>query len=339
MFFFRKENEKNKIFIIVILFLIAFATLRVVNIIHFNNYEFQINASMNVLKGVPHWKAYQNRLLAPYIIKLISDFSPLDIKYSYKAFMLLFLTLYSFISYFVFYKICKCDKKAILYTLFSFGIFIFLQDERFLYSWDFIDLNIFTLFIYAIVKQKKIGFFTIIFFIELLNREIALFIPLWLIIDSINYDNILRKITFNIKKLVISISLLLTGIIYIKFVREYMFIESSIPGIGTDLAHSKLGNHFYLFENLKLFFIENPISTNLDIVINGIIVTIILFIIYLIKNVRDIYYKKIALLIFTLFSSTLLFGVLNESRLYFIFIPLILVVYLHVQSSTLRTFL
>ena len=117
------------------------------------------------------------------------------------------------------------------------------------YPWDSIDLIIFTLFSYWIIKEKHIIYFILLFFISILNRETALFLPLYLIISSLTLE---KKIPYlyclNFKNLCIGLTLFFSGIIYIKFVRHILF------NINTEKHFDNfnfIGNRIHFFENLK----------------------------------------------------------------------------------------
>lgn len=194
----------------------------------------------------------------------------------------------------------------------------------------------FSIFSYGLFKRKRIVFFIVLFFIELLNRESALFIALWLIIDSIDLQSERSRISLYVRDklaMVIGVGLSFFSVIVTKVVRDALFIRSSLDSIGLDTGHAAIGNHNQLIVNVKAFkdnIIPNP---NINILVN----VFILYFIYIICTNFKLfshYQRKILILVSIIFISTFLFGLINETRVWFVFIPFILMYKISLSSTS-----
>ena len=63
------QNRSDLVFHLITSFLVTYTTFYIIYKWHTEiNWDDLIAASQGVLDGRPHWKAYQNRLLMPFII-------------------------------------------------------------------------------------------------------------------------------------------------------------------------------------------------------------------------------------------------------------------------------
>lgn len=285
------------------------------------------NAEIEVLSGNPPWISFQNRLLGPYIVNFVSQlgFSFQDSLLIFHFFMILIEII---ILYSLFLHLSKYQYKLSLqYVLYFSFIFIAMQ-SYWSYSWDYIDLIVFTLFAWGIFRRKSLIYFVLLFFVELFNREACLFISLYIIIDSIdisshgeNFLATLRSIKLNFKKMIVGIILTVIGMSYIRFSRELLFIKSSLDRGNGIINNASYGNDFKLFDNINKLVFENIL--NVHMVTSIFVIYFALFLILKIPRLLRINYKAL-LITGAIFLSILIFGAINETRMYIILIPFLI---------------
>lgn len=270
-----------------------------------------VNETLSVLSGNPFWRAYQNRLMSGFIIQQISTvFSITDIR-AYQVVGLFMCSISNIAAYHAF-------KKSLHNVMYFIVAFIFLQSGREFYAWDYFDLLFFTLLALGISQRKSIFYFTVLFFAAIFNRESALFIPLWLVIDG-SFG------TTNWKKILFGICLILCGVFIVTFLREHLFIASHMERIGVDESHQFFGNHFCLTDNI-LSLSHDKIFYDFDFmkyIVAGFIFWIVL------RTWKDatIQHYKIVVFIISLIASNVCFALINETRVWFTLIPICLMYY------------
>ena len=299
---------------------------KVLNTHNIPNNEFSIKTIISVLNFNPDWIAFQNRLMGPYLILFISKLG-FSFETAWKLFLAFFIILQNFTLVLILKKEkYKNSKIIIILSLFSL---IFLIIQHFcLYPWDNIDLFFFTLFSYWIIKDKNMIYFLTLFSLSLLNRETALFIPIYLILSSLTIKDKLPYFRFNnYKKILWGFTTLVLGITYVLFIRNYLFIENENTHLDN---YNIIGNRIHLIENIEFIFYKNIFSTNL-IYSFFIISAFIFFFVFRIKGNRN--YVNCYLIFLLISINIIFFGYFNETRMLMILLPFILFLGLEVKRS------
>jgi hypothetical protein len=185
-------------------------------------------------------------------------------------------------------------------------------------------------------------FFVPLFFLELVNKESALFISLWLVIDSI--DIRLKSIGARIRisntkwfQLAVGCMIGIGGAVYTKLVRDALFIKSSIPWVGEDAENKLLGNQMNLF-NSASEFVRNFAHPNfrLDLLIN----VFYFWLIWYVWDNRKAVLKedlrwKVLVIVGAVICSAWTFGFFNEIRQIAVIIPFLLMLNLSLRNKIL----
>ncbi len=306
---------------------IAICAFKILLAIHSPNQEALISTALGVLEGRPHWLAYQNRLLGPYTVQLISmlgvSFKGAWMIYHATTLLVLCLLIYWML------RQEKCSQKESLGYLVGF-LFAFLtfQDDQF-YTWDCIDLIVFTAFAYGIFRAHSRWFFVGLFLVGILNRESALFIAVYLMLDSVEFSKgrAAPKLK-SIKSLAVGSVLLILGMAYTKFVRHALFV--SRPSGAPDTHHELIGNHIYFLENLNDLFWTNFFDRNF--VVSAFLLTAFAYFASRYKAMSDRQLKCFAMLA-VLCLNILIFGIINETRMLFILFPFFLFLWLSLHMQ------
>ncbi|HCK66563.1 MAG TPA: hypothetical protein DHW49_09875 [Anaerolineae bacterium] len=285
--------------------------------------------SYGVITGKPEWLAYQNRLLGPYLIYLISL---LGISYisAYKVFVLLSILVQSFTLVVLLKNIGETYQSSINYLIIYSFMYIALQEYSF-YSWDNIDAVLFMFFVWGILRSVSPLLFIPLFLVSIFNRESALFIGIYLIIDAFNIEiNKSKRINIqlkSVKELILGIILLILGIAYTNLIRELLFI-SRANGFP-DEQHMILGNHFNLEKNLFDLFYENFISMHSanSLFIFGSIG----YLLYFVRQYSQPQLKAFIIFI-CLVLNILVFGIIHETRLYVVLLPFLIFLHQNIKK-------
>ncbi len=312
-------------------FLIVFLSLleyRLMLLSHIRHIENIVQAALGITIGEPHWRVYQNRLFGPFSVKYIADFFQVSYIHGY-IFVVIGLHIVKNLLFFhLATKLTQNYKLAARYTLFFVAAFLLLQDASWLYLWDYLDIITYTFFIYAVLTYKKTWYFWIIFAIALINKESALFITLWMILDAliVKKENSYLSFQFtwdkNLPRLFSGVILCVAGILFVEYVREALFVKS-VMGEGTQftgIEHGKYA-HVKFFQNIDNFIINLHSPTFLlNFLVNGLLLAIPLFVLFNIKKLNDVTYK-LSVIFLLIFSFIFVFGFTNEIRVYSILIP------------------
>jgi len=148
------------------------------------NYARVVELSLGVTKGHPEFTNWQSRVLGPYIIKVFT-FGSLDYARAHILFQIVSVAIAAFLCWRLGRKYGGSDQSALLaLTLFAMS-FALLLSRPWLYSWDFIDMIVFILFIDFVLSGMSLRWFIGLFAVAILNRVSAVFIALWLILDPL----------------------------------------------------------------------------------------------------------------------------------------------------------
>lgn len=294
--------------------MIALVVNQVIRQLYAPYWEELASSTFGILSGTPDWLAYQNRLLAPYLVFLISLTGVSQVT-ALKIFVLIAIIAQSFLLYGLLRGMKVSSGRVVLAVLSYSFLFLFVQGYS-LYPWDFIDILLFTLAAWGVLTRRSFVFFLILFVIAILNRESALFIGLLIALDAFEIDTAARKFILRSKtRLILGLGLTLAGFLYINAVREFLFISQ--PNGAMDVKHDSLGNHFNLFKNLSTLFVDN--LRTFDFMNSIFLLGSLGYVLSFIK--RE--WKAVALYSIIMLSI-LTFGVINESRLYGILLPFLI---------------
>lgn len=282
----KKETALQYLLILAICYL----EYRLLMMLHSGNLENQLLIVLSPLEGQAWWRAFQNRLLAGTLVSLVG----------YNLFFLVTIAVKNIL----FYKLTKDVISTLLFVM----LFVLLQDSRWLIAWDMLDVIFITIMLMFYVKKLPGKYYAVLFAVAIFNRESALFIPLFLMIDAF----------INKKSFALPFTLMAAGVIIVLLLRE-QFITSTQSYIGLDSANEQFGNHYYLADNLKSFFREwMPKDKQLSF-IPGILFTTIIYLFN--KN------KLLSVWMMLVFIITMLVGVIHETRVWLIIVPVIILAF------------
>jgi len=312
-------NKYSSILIVFGLILLTFFEYRTISIMQVSNLSGQIDSALGVLSGHPHWKTYQSRLLGPVTVAVLSHFSHQSFSFCYQITCFILLIVANSICFFVFRRAGGRPDLAWAYTFAYASLFAALQDRAWLYLWDYIDLLTLMLFAYAVFTRAPLWKFVVIFFIELLNREAANFIALWIIIDSVNFkfSSLARSKRLNLhwRQAVTGFLLIVVGVTWTNFIRDRLFVHQALtllPG-----SHM-IGDEFWELPH-TLHAIKH--APRFDALVPIIVVSVIIFSLIRAWEKMGEQAWKICLLLCGMVTSIFMFAIVTETRVWFEVLP------------------
>lgn len=323
------EIQKDFVSYLAVTF-IAFCAYKILMTIHYPNVDALTDAAFGVVEGRPHWLAYQNRLLGPYTIFGISELFGLSFKTSWLIYNAIALQIFCVLFFWILRRERISIRDSFSYLITTIFSFLTLQHFWF-YAWDSIDFIIFTLFAYGIFKAYSIRFFLVLFTIGILNRESALFIALYLILNAFIFPKGLFSLKLdNLKSLVIGMTSLISGIIYTQYIRNLLFIsKSDRTGGGRDAEHELIGNHIYLLSNIKSLIIN---FTNSNFIVSIFLITTFSYFIMSYQRMCDRQLKALIIAL-AIFINILIFGLVNETRMHLVLLPFFMFLWVDLNNK------
>ena len=175
--------------------LLAFSFLehRLLGLLHQATAQAHLDVVNGILDGHPYWKAYQNRLLGPWIITGLVHGTGLSPLTAMQVFGFASLCLANAVALRLF---ASRDTGGSCGPVWAWGFaaiyagaFLAFQDADWLYPWDYLGLTTMLLFARMVVTGGwPVWQMSALCLVELLNRESAQFIALWMVIDSVRFD-------------------------------------------------------------------------------------------------------------------------------------------------------
>ena len=320
--------KSNNFYYAFIVFMISALTFRALYFMH-GDWQDLSDAALGITQGRPHWRAFQNRLLGPYLV-LGLDFIFLSYRKSLLLFTAFSILINNFLLYFLLKLLTINNFKSVIFVCAWSFLFLLFQDY-WIYTWDMIDIILFTLIYYIILFSENKISMLLLYPLALANREMALFIPViyiaYLCLNFIyNKNNIESNL---ILKLIGAFLLIIFGIIYVKTTRDFLFIERSFG--GADEINISIGNHIHLFSNLEKLIIIGSFSASSFCIISVLVSTVVLSHLFFYTKIISI---KLSIILFNLIIiNIIIFGIVSEARMYLPLISLVIFIYVARQRE------
>jgi hypothetical protein len=193
-----------------------------------------VQRSLGVATGHPEWMVFQSRVLGPYIIKALSFILVRSYSTAYVWFQIVTVAIAAFLCWRLGRKYGG-DKQSALQALMLFVIcFVWLLSPPLPLSWDIIDIIVFAVFIDFVLSGSSLPWFVGLFAISIFNRDSAGFIALWLILDAFirffySRRNNLSKTPFDWHRLFAGAICIGVGLIIVEFLKQNLLIEEMGP--------------------------------------------------------------------------------------------------------------
>jgi hypothetical protein len=307
--------------------LLALAQFRLIVIVFGADYGRAIQAARGVVEGTPHWRVYQGRVLSPYTIEGLSAVFP-GFSAAHVFFSIALLAIAGWLAWRLGERLAA-RRGAVLALVGLHAVFALLLARPWLYAWDYVDVVVFLVFVDFVIQGRRWPWFAGLFAVGVLNHEVALFVALWMIADPVTRWALGRRGTiapapFDRGMALAGAGCLVAGMTAVEGLRRALLVEEIGPKIFVD-APPDAGSafHFRLGDNLReLGELFTRWDYGMPIVIPALLVLVVLVAVALAaRDARR--YAGLAVTHVALIGSLLAFGLLHETRIYVVLIPIL----------------
>ena len=277
-------------------------------------------SARGVVDGRPIFKAYQSRILGPGAIWVVKKVSGLKFSMAFKVVALALLFVANALGLLLFSRESGSWRTGALYTALSAFMFVGLQAQTYLPIWDVIDLSLMLIFAWAVITRAGFAVLIPLYVIALLNREIALFIPLWIVIDAFKFPNGRGRTPGLAARghAIVGIVLLVGGIVWTQWARNWRFEGAAVE---VPKVIETVSDQFWM---LPLTFKILLTGAKFDSVVAVVMAMWVMAMIYREWRSGMEHRRKIALLITAMFASIVMFGFITELRIWLSLVPFLL---------------
>ena len=220
------------------------------------------------------------------------------------------------------------DQSALLALALFVMCFALLLSPLWLYSWDFIDIIVFILFIDFVLSGMSLRWFIGLFAIAIWNRDSAIFIALYLILDPLvrffyqRHYKLLPSTPLDWRRMFAGAICIPAGLLILELLKRSLLVEEvgdpNSSFFGNSYNITLLNNILVLKESLTHFTREFWIT------VPAFLVMVTALGACLVR--RDPQrYLTIYLIELSLLVSLFSFGVFFETRIYLILIPFVVI--------------
>jgi hypothetical protein len=286
-----------------------------------------------ILTGHPHWRLFQNRVLAPCIFGVIRKATGWQTSTAYKATFMLLLSLFYLTLACCLWNLTKTPRTVAFGLLAAFALnAILLINPSWIYLWDLVDLTIFSLLVWALLSSQRVWVLALIIAVEIFNREIALILASLLLVDGFLRRGVLGAQQAR-RQMILGAALAIGGLIIIEGLRHTLLVAE----VGPARWHIKSGPFFniqILWNIWDLFPPQMSVRLNQQGKVMtigkenmlpqyGTLLAFAVWIVY--QAVRGVSTKRRAALWFAiLFAAVLVFGIAVEWRVWLVFVPYVI---------------
>lgn len=310
---------------------LALAQARVVRQMFGTLYRQSVDAAAGVLAGTPHWRVFQSRQLGPRLVQAVNvavgDFE--------RAHVACTVALLSAAGYLVFRSVSRRtgDAAKALASLLAFELLtVFCLGKDWLYIWDFSGALLFVVFNDLVARERRPPAFALLFAVAIFNRESALFIAAWMVLDPLcryaldrGAGRAARPLDWPMAAtgaaLLVAGSALVEALRAAFFVREVgpQIVGGPVPGAGPRFHYMLPDNVLWLKGLLRV-----PLDPSLRVLVPVAWVAYLAFCALLAR--RDPRrFLGVALVHAAMLAASFVVGLVFETRVYFEMLPLVAV--------------
>jgi hypothetical protein len=310
---------------------------RIFLLLRLDNYAENFVVSEYLLAGTPHWRGFQNRLLGPLIQQGIEYTGRIlglwhSPSAAYDVYVFVALTGVAFCFALVGRARFSGTSERIAYSLVLLLCYVLTQDRRWFYPWDPLDVMVFSVLYILILKRRPVLDYWILFAVALANRETAIAIGLWLVIDSVTLRDGaamakgLARFHISAAKAASGLAMMVSCEIIVSFIRTSLFKHNyDLHHVGVTV-HDNTGNLWAVPLNIHTLSTSLFFTSIFYLPVFLFIVLSVAIYVYRFANFRkiDLYDLKILLLGVSLLASFVVFSLIDEIRALNFAIPFII---------------
>jgi hypothetical protein len=275
-----------------------------------------------MLTGHPHWRLFQNRILAPGIFGTIRNATGWQTSAAYHATFILLLSLFYLTLACCLWNLTKTPRTVAFGLLAAFALNAILLMPPWIYLWDLVDLTIFSLLAWALLSSRRVWVLALIIAVEIFNREVALILASLLLIDAFLRRGVLGAQHAR-RQMILGAALAISGLIIIEGLRRALLIAEVGPTRWPSIKSGSFFNIMILGNIAELFPPHMPMRLKNMLPQYGTVLAFAVWIVY--QAVRGVEHQRRAALWFAiLFAAVFVFGIATEWRVWLVFVPYVI---------------
>lgn len=243
--------------VLLVLFL-SYFQFKAWKVFHDDNMHELIRSSYGILDGTPHWRAFQNRIFAPYLIQALGwVFAEPFFVFMKACFVVLNVSLYGMVL-----KLTGSNGRALLAVLGAILMWLF-QQHTWCYTWDMAEAVCALFLSYFAVLGRFNLWVVALIAVSLFNKETAASIGVFFIARGLAQGHLPQDGAkgpgagrIDVKQVAMGVALTLASVVLTEVLRHALFRSSGLDGVGLDESHKAFGNHWKLTDNWQ-FFLED----------------------------------------------------------------------------------
>jgi hypothetical protein len=305
--------------------LLAFLAHHILVAMNGDDLRRSILADLYVLDGKPHWRVFQNRLLGPFVERMLMRAAPVP-DFGRVLFDLVWFGAAFFLAGRLGWLLVGRQAGAVAAMLtFAVGLTGLFAHDWF-FAWDVVGPALFMAFALLVALEAKPAWFVALFAVAIWNRDDALFIALFLIVQPvIDWWRGRPGSIFAWAQVAAGLVCAVCGVVLIVALRRYLLVEETGPRLfgytpdRTQFFHWALRSNFgYLLHRMPLGALGLPAFVLLPpLVITGACI-------WLARAGRGRYFHY-ALVNLAMVVATLMFGTIREPRIWVDLLPAVVV--------------
>lgn len=306
-----RDSWRAALAIIIVICLFDF---RIFRYLHLEHLESLLDVPEQIVRGTPHWRAFQNRVLGPYMVAGVSGLFGISFQSA------------TILTYCVLCYLANCVVLGFLRSLqpsrgwpealrdlVVFNFLVLGLSHNWFYPWDFGEIILPVVFL-RLVREPDVSLLKLcaLFVVWILNRETGVLLGVWLVVDAVVQPR------DRWRKVAAGIAMVAVGLAVVYALRSTLFVQSSLPLVGADLDSRLLGgNHFALLLNIESIPNQDVFSKeSVNLVILACLVPAAWV---LRRGIRA--HLSVFVFMCMLFVADISFGRLHEMRIYYHLVP------------------
>lgn len=299
--------------------------LRLLMLLHAGHWRDQAMAAWGVTIGQPHWRVYQNRLGGPLLARLLSELGDWNPGVGLFGALLLLVALrnaWVLVSAAQLGGSVDAGLRAMALT--AAGT-LALSDPDWVYLWDYTDLLVFSGAGWLVLAGRGPRAWLALFLAALFCKESALFLALGLCLTGLigQRDQRLSWGLHDRQRVAAGVLAGLGGALWVEYLRSALLVQETMTQAAHQVGATYTGlAHVVVVANLEQL-VKNMVAPTFGQ--NWLVTALVVAVPWLLWRIRrrlDAPMTVLALLLAAMYLSMLVFGVVNETRLYTALVPL-----------------
>jgi hypothetical protein len=321
-----KAQTRVIVGLLLLAFLVGSAQFQLLLIVFGDRVAAHAGAAHGVWEGLPHWRIYQGRIAGPFMAGYLHELTGWSFSTSYRTTLWILLVCFQAVFTLVSFSLYRRVALALCASLAAAFLSSFLMQGLWLYLWDLLDMIVFTLVVYFVLKRKPFVWLAALMLLETFNREAAVFIGGWLLLSAgVRYDASGSgfeqwRLEFDWRRAAACVALIVASLATTEWLRNTLLVREVGPEIFTDAIDH---NGVFIWTGTRnlgwsLKTLSNPLSLRFSWI--AVVFAVPVACLLLIRS-RHPAWSRLSVLFGVLWLATFSFGVVIEPRVWLLFVP------------------